>query len=96
MNMLHPEALLVYEKVKSFSSTFYVLEKDDDFAAFLPLDEQDSYMPLECLVYRLWYIVTGNNKQFAQYLQFCFCFYEVHFQRKRWILYSANTVLAQL
>jgi len=39
---LYPEALLVYKKVKSFSNNFYVLEKDDDFAVFFPLDEQDS------------------------------------------------------
>lgn len=44
---LNPEALLVYKKVKNYSNIFYVLEKGDDFS---PLDEQESCMPLECLV----------------------------------------------
>lgn len=90
----YPDALLAYEE-KSYPNTFYVLEKDDDFAVLFLLGKQDSCMPLECLVYSVWYFVTGNNKQYAECLKFCFCFYEANFQRKRWILYSTNTVLAQ-
>lgn len=51
-------------KRSRISPTFNVLEKDDDFAVLFPL-EQDSCMPLACLIYRLWYFVTGNNKQYA-------------------------------
>lgn len=50
-------------KRSRISPTFYVLEKNDDFAVFFPL-EQD-FACLWRALFADWYFVTGNNKQYA-------------------------------